>query len=120
MASDELIRSSATSLVLRLAKGELTPLDLLDALEPRIAAVDPLVNALPTLCFDRARDHAKALMKKLEADIKAVSLDPAIQNKLAGAGLDTFYKTPEQTLSLLSSDIDFYKKMSKIANIKQE
>ena len=64
MASDELIRSSATSLVLRLAKGELTPLDLLDALEPRIAAVDPLVNALPTLCFDRARDHAKALMKK--------------------------------------------------------
>jgi len=63
---------------------------------------------------------SKALMKKLEADIKAVSLDSAIQNKLAGAGLDTFYKTPEQTLSLLSSDIDFYKKMSKIANIKQE
>ena len=63
---------------------------------------------------------SKALMKKLEADIKAVSLDPAIQNKLAGAGLDTFYKTPEQTLYLLSSDIDFYKKMSKIANIKQE
>jgi tripartite-type tricarboxylate transporter receptor subunit TctC len=59
-------------------------------------------------------------MKKLEADVKAVSLDPVIQNKLAGAGLDTFYKTPEQTLSLLSSDIDFYKKMSKIANIKQE
>jgi len=63
---------------------------------------------------------SKALMKKLEADVKVVSLDPAIQNKLAGAGLDTFYKTPEQTLSLLSSDIDFYKKMSKIANIKQE
>jgi tripartite-type tricarboxylate transporter receptor subunit TctC len=63
---------------------------------------------------------SKALMKKLEADVKAVSLDPVIQNKLAGAGLDTFYKTPEQTLSLLSSDIDFYKKMSKIANIKQE
>ena len=64
MAGDELIRSSATSLVLRLTKGEITPLDLLDALEPRIAAVDPLVNALPTLCFDRARDHAKALMKR--------------------------------------------------------
>jgi tripartite-type tricarboxylate transporter receptor subunit TctC len=63
---------------------------------------------------------SKALMKKLEADVKAVSLDPVVQNKLAGAGLDTFYKTPEQTLSLLSSDIDFYKKMSKIANIKQE
>lgn len=62
----------------------------------------------------------KFVLKKLEADIKAVTLDAAIQNKLAGAGLDTFYKTPEQTLSLLSSDIEFYKKMSKIANIKQE
>ena len=62
----------------------------------------------------------KAILKKLEADIKSVALEPSIQNKLAGAGLDTFYKTPEQTLSLLSSDIEFYKKMSKIANIKQE
>ena len=62
----------------------------------------------------------KFVLKKLEADIKAVTLDAAIQSKLAGAGLDTFYKTPEQTLSLLSSDIEFYKKMSKIANIKQE
>ncbi len=40
------------------------PLDLLDVLEKRIAEVDGKVNALPTLCFDRARSHAKALMKK--------------------------------------------------------
>ena len=64
MASDDLIHSSATALVARLAKGEITPLDLLDALEPRIAEVDPQVNALPTLCFERARDHAKRLMAK--------------------------------------------------------
>ena len=64
MASDDLIHSSAVSLVNRLTKGEITPLDLLDALEPRIAEVDPQVNALPTLCFDRARDHAKRLMAK--------------------------------------------------------
>ena len=30
----------------------------------RIAAVDSKVNALPTLCFDRARAHARELMKK--------------------------------------------------------
>ena len=30
----------------------------------RIAEVDRQVNALPTLCFDRARTQAKALMKK--------------------------------------------------------
>ena len=60
------------------------------------------------------------MLKKLEADVKTVSLDPSIQSKLAGAGLDAFYKTPEQTYALLSSDIEFYKKMSKVANIKQE
>ena len=33
-------------------------------LEKRIAEIDGKVNALPTLCFDRARAHAKELMKK--------------------------------------------------------
>ena len=33
-------------------------------LEARIAEVDGKVNALPTRCFDRARAHAKALMKR--------------------------------------------------------
>jgi amidase len=68
MASDELIRSSAAALINRLALDDITPLDLLDALEPRIALVDPAVNALPTLCFERARDYAKALMKKPMAE----------------------------------------------------
>ncbi len=68
MASEELIGASATSLIKRLGRSEITPLDLLDALEARISAVDPLVNALPILCFDRARDHAKALMKKPMAE----------------------------------------------------
>jgi Asp-tRNAAsn/Glu-tRNAGln amidotransferase A subunit and related amidases len=52
----------------KLNSGEVTPLDLLDVLEQRIAEVDGKVNALPTLCFDRARTHAKALMKKPAGD----------------------------------------------------
>jgi amidase len=52
---DELIRASAVELTRRLAAGEVTTADLLDALAARIAAVDPAVNALPTLCWDRAR-----------------------------------------------------------------
>jgi amidase len=59
-----LISASALEIVARLQKGEVTPLDCLDALEKRIATVNPSVNALVTLCFDRARDHANALMKK--------------------------------------------------------
>jgi amidase len=61
--SDDLIRHDAVTIVGRLKKGEVTPHDLLDALEKRIAAVNGPVNALPTLCFDRARAHADRLMK---------------------------------------------------------
>ncbi len=65
MSSDEgLVRATACAIVDKLKSGELTPLDLLDALEQRIAEVDGKVNALPTLCFDRARAHAKTLMQK--------------------------------------------------------
>jgi amidase len=65
MSSDQaLIRSTACAIVDRLKSGEVTPLDLLDALEKRIAEVDSKTNALPTLCFDRARAHARTLMQK--------------------------------------------------------
>jgi amidase len=63
-ANQALIRSTACTLVEQLNSGDVTPLDLLDALEKRIAEVDGKTNALPTLCFDRARNHAKALMQK--------------------------------------------------------
>ena len=56
------------AIVGKLKSGEVTPLDLLDVLEKRIAEVDGKVNALPTLCFDRARTHATALMKKPAAE----------------------------------------------------
>jgi amidase len=60
----ELVRATACAIVDKLNSGEVTPLDLLDVLEKRIAQVDGKVNALPTLCFDRARTHARDLMKK--------------------------------------------------------
>ncbi len=64
MADMSLVKQTATALVAGLNKGDITPHDLLDALEARIAEVDGKVNALPTLCFDRARGHADALIKK--------------------------------------------------------
>jgi amidase len=60
----ELIRATAVDVVARLQKGEITPLDCLDALEKRISEVNAPVNALVTLCFDRARQHADRLMQK--------------------------------------------------------
>jgi len=64
LADQQLVRETACTIVDKLKRGDVTPLDLLDVLERRIAEVDGKVNALPILCFDRARDHAKALMKK--------------------------------------------------------
>ena len=65
MSSDQaLLRSTACAIVDQLNSGEITPLDLLDVLERRIAEVDGSVNALPILCFDRAREQAKTLMQR--------------------------------------------------------
>jgi len=60
--TDELIRMTATEAVARLLRRDITPLELIDAAAVRIAEVEPAVNALPTLCIDRARDHARRLM----------------------------------------------------------
>jgi amidase len=64
LADQGLVRETACAIVAKLNAGEVTPLDLLDVLERRIAEVDGTVNALPVLCFDRARTHAKALMER--------------------------------------------------------
>jgi amidase len=60
----DLIAMDACAVVERLRNGSITPQDLLDALEARIAEVDGKVNALPTLCFERARAHADRLMAR--------------------------------------------------------
>lgn len=64
----QLIRAGAVEITGRLRSGDITPLDLLDVLESRISEVDSAVNALPILCFDRARDNAKQLMNKPVAE----------------------------------------------------
>jgi amidase len=97
--SDELIRLSATEAAARLKAGDITPLDLIDAAEARIAAVDGDVNALPTLCLDRARDHARALMagKRREAEGEAGwlgGIPVAIKDLAEVAGVRTTYGSP--------------------------
>lgn len=52
---DELIARTATEVVALLRRGEVSRGELLEALAARIAAVEPAVNALPTLAWERAR-----------------------------------------------------------------
>ncbi|MFN9154643.1 MAG: amidase [bacterium] len=58
----ELTRLTACAAVDLLERRDVSPLDLVEAAAARIAATDGALTALPTLCVDRARDHAKRLM----------------------------------------------------------
>lgn len=59
----DLTRLTAIEVTDLLRIGAISPLDCLDALEKRVTAVNGPVNALVTLCFARAREHAKRLME---------------------------------------------------------
>jgi amidase len=60
----EFIKWTATEAVAKLAQGEVSPLQLLDVAEARIAETNPQINAMVTLRFDRAREHARRLMNE--------------------------------------------------------
>ena len=63
-----LVKMTATEVVGLLKDGKVSPRELLDASEARIKETDGVVNAMPTLCFDRARAHAARLEKETPAD----------------------------------------------------
>jgi len=60
----ELVRLDARQAVALLKKGEVSPLELIEAALARIAAVEPQVNALPILCPERARARASSLSRE--------------------------------------------------------
>ncbi|MDP1535634.1 MAG: amidase [Burkholderiales bacterium] len=70
----EFIKWTATEAVAHLRRGDVSPLDLIDAAEARIAATNPQINAMVTLCFDRARAQARELMKADHAAAPAAFL----------------------------------------------
>jgi amidase len=62
--SDELWKLSACETVDLLRRKGISPLELIDVAARRIEAVEPRVNALPILCLERAREHARRLMQE--------------------------------------------------------
>src|SRR4051812_40442702 len=98
--ADELWRMSAVEVVARLRKGEISPLELVEASAQRIAEVEPAVNALPTLCFERGREHARRIMQggaACEAAGEAgwlAGLPVSIKDLTDVAGVRTTYGSP--------------------------
>lgn len=98
--ANELWRMSAVEAVAQLKKGEVSPLELVEASARRIAEIEPAVNALPTLCLDRARDHAKRIMQGGGACEAAgdpgwlAGLPVSIKDLTDVAGVRTTYGSP--------------------------
>ena len=91
----ELIDRSAVALVGLLRAGKISPHDCLKALEARIAVVEPRVNALPTLCFERAHAAADAMMARPLAERGLLAgLPVAIKDLSDVAGVRTTYGSP--------------------------
>jgi amidase len=64
----ELWRLTAIEAVRLLKRREVSPLELIDVAAARIEATNPRINAIVTLCYDRARDHARRIMSEKRPD----------------------------------------------------
>lgn len=84
----DLIRLSARSVRDLLKDRQVSPLELLDALEHRISEVDGAVNALPTLCFERARQRAR---ERDFSGLPLAGIPVAIKDLLSVSGVRTTF-----------------------------
>jgi amidase len=94
--SDELIQLSALEAAQRLGRRELRPIELVDAALARIAEVDPAINAIPTICAERAREHARRLERRRpeEGPGWLGGLPIAVKDLTPVAGVRTTFGSP--------------------------
>ena len=89
-AMKEFYRLSATEAVALLKKREVSPLELVEASIARIEATDGKLNAMVTRCYERAREHARRIMREQNASRAAGflhGLPIAAKDNLAVAGV---------------------------------
>lgn len=89
---NELIASSARDIVERLRRKEITSADLIDAAIARIEEVDGAVNAVPTLCVERARGRAALPSKSAAANLCGIPI--LIKDLVDVSGVRTTYGSP--------------------------
>jgi len=81
---------SATDVVKLVRSGEVTPVELVEASLARIEAVDGGLNALPTVCAERALARAA----EVAADAPLAGLPLAVKDLTDVAGVRTTYGSP--------------------------
>ncbi len=97
--SPDLIHLSARAAVAMLRRGEIAPADLIEAALARHAAIDPSVNAVPTLCADRARAAGRLVRQSADGlEVTApgwlAGLPVLIKDMTDVAGVRTTYGSP--------------------------
>ena len=91
----DLITMTANEVVNLLKKNEVSPMELLSALEKRVNAIDKDVNALPTRCFSRAKSEAEKVMQKpLEERGLLAGLPIAIKDLAPVQGVKSTWGSP--------------------------
>lgn len=86
----DLWKKTATEAVALLKAGAVSPAELLDTLRARIEAVDGAVNALPTLCWDRAA----AAAGRADRNSVLAGLPVAIKDLAPVEGVRTTFGSP--------------------------
>ncbi len=87
-----LYQSTATEVVAMLRVGKISIAETLDEMKKRIAVADGEINALPTLCFDRAYERAAALRElPVESRGKLCGLPVTIKDLTPVAGVTTTF-----------------------------
>src|SRR5688572_15601257 len=61
--NEQLLELTAVELRRRIGTKEISPVELLEACIGRIERLNPAVNAVTAVCYERARDEAKAAEK---------------------------------------------------------
>jgi len=89
-AGPELWRLTAREAVDLLKRGEVAPLELVEAALARIAATEPAIHAMPTICAERARAAAAAV----DRASPLAGLPIAIKDLEDVAGVRTTYGSP--------------------------
>ena len=91
----ELCARTATEVVRLLKRGEISPIELVDVAQERHSQTDTAINAMPTVCFDRARDAARTITQGHAADPRLLhGLPLGIKDLLPVEGVRTTFGTP--------------------------
>jgi len=110
----ELCDLSAWELKSNIARGDISPVNVLESCIARIEDVNPAVNAVVATCYDRARSEAAEAEKAVREDKELPSLHGlpvGIKDLAATEGLRTTYGSPLYADNIPNQDVALVKRL---------